>query len=53
MKNFIIIVLLLLVGFAVWQISTKDRNEEIEPEPEGLLEIDLSLGDENGEPLPQ
>lgn len=47
----IVILLLVVVGLAVWYF-TKDSVEDMEPQGESL-NIDLSLGEENGESLPQ
>ncbi|MEZ4114145.1 MAG: hypothetical protein R3B65_01655 [Candidatus Paceibacterota bacterium] len=47
----IIIILIIIAAIGVWYF-TKDKNEEPQTQ-EDSLNIDLSLGEENGESLPQ
>ncbi len=48
----IIIILILVVVAGVWYF-TKGKNTEAPAPQDNSLDIDLSLGEENGESLPQ
>lgn len=53
MRTLIIVLVLALILFFIFRSPKIEESETIPEAQEGLLNVDLSLGDENGEPLPQ
>lgn len=45
----IVILLVAVVGFGVWYFTKREEPQN----QDDVINVDLSLGEENGEPLPQ